>query len=86
MSSNITIRTATTPRQMLTPVTYNDDSSGGIGIRWSAPAPGSNPIIAYKIEIGDALAQQWFEEKNYCDGSQASVMQNRYCVIPMSVL
>lgn len=40
---------------MLTPVTYND-ISGGIGVRWSAPDPGSNPIDAYKIEIGDALA------------------------------
>jgi hypothetical protein len=65
----MTVRTATTPRQMLTPVTYDDVSSGGIGIRWSAPASGSNPIDAYKIEIGDALAQRWFSDLTYCNGA-----------------
>lgn len=61
----------------------------GINIRitWTPPInTGGSPITQYKIVIADNNAISYIEELTYCDGSQATVISNLYCEIPMSVL
>jgi hypothetical protein len=57
-------------------------ADGGLEIDFTAPSDNSETITAYKIEI--LHAGGWDEELTDCDGSQAAIVSNLQCVIPMS--
>jgi hypothetical protein len=46
-----------------------------------APANNGASITAYKILIGPTFV----ENTQYCDGSDATIKANLYCLIPMTV-
>jgi hypothetical protein len=52
---------------------------------WVAPDDRSSDIIAYAIQI-KTLSGTLVEDTTYCDGSQAAVVDARYCLVPMETL
>lgn len=60
-----------------------------VAITWSEPTTNQSPITAYRIKIqkrvGGSLTD-FVENPTLCDGSQATVVSSRKCLIPMSAL
>jgi hypothetical protein len=71
---------------MSTVTTSIDSSTGGVKISWTAPADGSSTITSYSIEIKVKGTSTYTADTTDCNGANALVMSNRYCVIPMSTL
>lgn len=62
-----------------------DGTTGGVKIQWTAPNSNADTITSYLIEIYDPVTLDWHTNSN-CDGTQATVISNLYCIVPMSVL
>ena len=67
-------------------MTSIDSSNGNLIITWNEPNNRNSAINKYFIEIRNKLTTLWPEEQTYCDGTNAEVVTNRYCSIPMTVL
>jgi hypothetical protein len=83
--SDIVIQIAArTPDVPVAPVTSNTQTS--VTITWEIPYNGGTPVTSYSllIKTHDDL---WVEELTYCNAvSDSTVISNRLCAIPMSVL
>lgn len=84
-SPQVPIKAAQVPYKMATVSTAVESTAGAVTITWLAPADGSDPITAYRIEIRDATAA-WVVESTYCDGTDSAVLSGRTCTVPMSAL
>ena len=62
-----------------------DSSTGGVKISWSAPNANSETIDAYEILIRKDDGST-FEATSSCDGSSATVVSSRTCVVSMNTL
>lgn len=60
------------------------ESDGSVLIDWTAPANNGDSISAYTIEIYDGSS--YATETSSCDGSDATIISNSACTIPMSTL
>jgi len=56
-----------------------------VRVSWTAPATGSATINGYKIYLADKDGI-FKEESTYCNGSSNTIITQKYCEIPMSVL
>jgi hypothetical protein len=74
-------RAANVPSQILGVQTQLQGTD--VKIQWQEPSSGSEPILFYRIEVlsSDGI----FREVMECDGSDAYIMQNLFCLVPMSV-
>jgi hypothetical protein len=61
-----------------------DPATGGLLVSWTAPYDNAQTITAYKIEV--QYGTDWSEETAGCDASDATIMSNMYCIIPLSAL
>jgi hypothetical protein len=57
-----------------------------VKISWIAPNTNNVAIDAYKIYIETHTTNSFIESTTLCDGSQASVISNLYCLVPMTSL
>lgn len=63
-----------------------DPTTGGLKIAWSSAVSNSETITAYKIEILDVTDTTWSQDLTNCNGANAVIMSNLYCIVPMSTL
>jgi len=84
-SSTVSVLAASAPSQMAAATTSIDASTGGVKIEWVEPSSNGAPIAAYLIEIQD-VTTAWRTETSNCDGSNPSILTNKYCIIPMATL
>ena len=80
-----TIKAASSPAQMSAVTTSIDTSTGGVKISWTAPFDNNDAIIGYKIEIFERTGTTATEHAS-CNGLDATVISNKYCIVPISVL
>lgn len=86
-SSTTSIKASQIPASLTTSATTSIDSTtGGVMISWTAPDNGGETLTSYAVEIADTTTSTWTADTTNCDGSNASVMSNLYCIIPMSTL
>lgn len=52
---------------------------------WDSPYDNEQTITAYQILINDKTGNDWNEDTINCDGSQAQIVNQRFCLVPMSV-
>lgn len=57
-----------------------------VKITWTAPAINSVAIDAYRISIETHTSGTFIESTTLCDGSLASVVSSRTCLVPMTDL
>lgn len=84
-SNSLSLIAASTPNT-ITPaaVTFNDQTN--VRIQWTAPAyDGGKPITAYTIRIlrHDGIT---YTSTASCNGADATVIANLYCLVPMADL
>mmetsp|Transcript_9442 Transcript_9442/g.8982 ORF Transcript_9442/g.8982 Transcript_9442/m.8982 type:complete len:418 (+) Transcript_9442:1180-2433(+) len=81
-SDPVTIKTGEAPGKPNTPTTTDDGIY--VEISWSAPVINSFAVDQYDIEIlsSDTF---YYNELTYCDGSDATIVTNAACKIPMQV-
>ena len=73
------------PDDPVAPVTQNTATS--VTISWQLPYNGGSGVTAYILQITGATAGVFHEEPTYCNAQHDStVINNRFCAIPMSVL
>ena len=82
-SSVLSVLAATVPDQPDAATTSYDGTTGDVIISWTAPAARGSTISAYLIEIQDKTASTWTASAS-CDGSDATILANLQCQIPMS--
>ena len=57
-----------------------------VKIKWDAPTTTNfASVTAYKITIADYTGN-FIEDTTYCNGADASIIANLYCLIPMTYL
>jgi hypothetical protein len=78
------ILAATIPEKVPIPQTSINPADGGVLIAWDAPYENGSAITQYSIEILDS-SDLWNQAAE-CDGSLASVVAARQCVVPMDTL
>jgi hypothetical protein len=61
-----------------------DAATGGLLVSWVAPYDNAQTIVAYKVEV--AYGGNWAEETGSCDASDAVVISNMQCIIPLSAI
>lgn len=79
------IKAAREPGLPDAPTTSIDPVTGGIAITWVAPDARGDDITAYKIEIANKDGTAWSTDA-LCDGTKASIVTSRTCIIPMPTL
>jgi hypothetical protein len=79
----ITVIPSSVPDQMATVTT--SVQSVYAKITWSAPGANGADITSYKILIAQSDGTMT-EEATYCPGSDATLMSNAYCLVPMVAL
>jgi len=55
-------------------------------ISWAAPASNGEAITAYTIKVLQTGGSTYSEEPVACDGSEATIVSNLYCDIPLATL
>jgi len=55
-------------------------------IAWAQPAINGAAITAYKIVIRQSDASTYTESTTYCDGSDATILGQKFCLVPMTAL
>lgn len=55
-------------------------------ISWTPPYNGGTQITAYTILIRESDGVTFTENLSNCDGSDATIITQAYCVVPISVL
>ena len=83
-SDIVEILAATEPGQMQL-VTISDNTDETVQISWSLPVENGASVTAYRIYIYD-VNSAFYYETSICDGSDATIVANRYCNVPMSTL
>mmetsp|Transcript_9438 Transcript_9438/g.8956 ORF Transcript_9438/g.8956 Transcript_9438/m.8956 type:complete len:266 (+) Transcript_9438:2179-2976(+) len=84
-SDTLSVLAASAPDTPSAPTTEIESLTGDVKISWTAPYS-SITIDKYLIEIGENGYATYTEDATNCDGSDATVIGNLYCVIPMSTL
>ena len=84
-SEVLIIKAATWPTNMVAVTTSVDATTGGIKVSWTKPYDNEQTITAYHLQFADATGSSWIDELTYCDGSKATIVSSRSCIIPMSV-
>ena len=56
-----------------------------VKITWSEPADNGKPITAYKVQFLTFDGITFATNTTYCDGSDSTIMTNKYCYVPMTV-
>lgn len=79
------VKAADTPDQMAALTTSVDATTGDVKIEWSEPHDGSQTITSYSVQI-QKKDLSWYTDTDNCDGSQAAIMAQLYCTIPMATL
>jgi hypothetical protein len=82
-STELTLMAAFKPDQPLPPVT--SVVAADVIILWQAPTANGSPITSYRITIGQSNGD-FTQEMSYCDGSISSIVTDRECTVPLSVL
>jgi hypothetical protein len=82
-SPETTVKAATVPDQMIAVTTIIEPVAGAVRVDFVAPYDNAETITAYKIEI---KYNPWAEATATCSGSDATIMANLYCIIPMATL
>jgi hypothetical protein len=57
-----------------------------VKISWTLPTENSVSVDAYRIYIETSTPNTFIESTTLCDGSLATVVSNRYCLVPMASL
>ena len=55
-------------------------------LSWVQPYTGGTAIVAYSLEFKQSDDETWTVLSGYCEGSQASVVTNKYCDVPFTTL
>jgi hypothetical protein len=55
-------------------------------IAWAQPTTNGAAITAYKIVIQQLTTTAYSETTTYCDGSDGTILAQKYCLVPMSAL
>ena len=55
-------------------------------ISWTLPATNGASITAYKIYVRKSDLTTFYIESTYCDGTDNTIISNRFCLIPMTAL
>lgn len=63
-----------------------DDATGKLKISWLPPSSNGDSITEYKVEIADTLLATWNAESTYCPGTSTALLQNLFCLVPMTAL
>jgi len=71
---------------MAAPTTSVDSATGEVLIDWVAPFDGGDTIDYYFIEVVDSSGSTWTEDAVNCDGTDATIIANLQCSIPMATL
>jgi len=79
----LTTYAAIVPAQLAAPVTSVDGTS--VKVEWGTADDGGVAVTAYKILLKNS-GGSWVEELTSCDGSDPTIVTNRYCHIPMTTL
>lgn len=57
-----------------------------VKVEWQLPSNNGSPIISYKVYIKEIDTENYTLEAVDCDGTQATVISNEYCLINISTL
>lgn len=68
------------------PTTSVSSGSIYVDITWSYPTDNNFAVDKYLIQILLDDGSTWYEDTTYCDGSDATVISDMKCSIPMSIL
>jgi len=71
---------------MDTVATSIDDATGGVKIEFTVPYDNSSPVDYYFIEISNKAGTTWTEDTTNCNGQSQTIIDQLYCIVPMSVL
>jgi hypothetical protein len=83
-SSQVVIFHAMVPTAPSAPTLTNDDTS--VIIDWVAPANNGAEITRYTILIRESNDVTYTEHTADCDGSDATIISNTHCEVPLAVL
>jgi hypothetical protein len=83
-STPVSILVAEEPAQPLAPVTSISESY--VAISWEWPNNRGSPITAYKVVIRESDDFTFTEDLIDCDGTNADIVLNRQCLVPISSL
>jgi hypothetical protein len=70
---------------MLVPQTLSSADFSGVIVRWTVPADGSAPLLAYRVEI-QGQDGGFYEEATSCDAANQAIFDALECEIPISKL
>lgn len=85
-SSVLSVKAAAKPAQVLSVSTTVDDATGKLKISWLPPSSNGDSITEYKVEIAETLLATYYAESTYCPGTSTTLLQNLYCLVPMTAL
>ena len=57
-----------------------------VRVTWTAADPNSDPLDAYEVLILTEDGETYAAETSSCDGSDADVLSNNLCDIPLTTL
>jgi hypothetical protein len=84
-SNPLSIIAATVPSQPSAPTTALDGAEENVTITWSAPSANGSSISGYRISI-ETFSGTYQQDTTNCNGANETVISNRSCSIPVSVL
>ena len=83
-SSVLTVLAASKPDRPDAPTTsWTRDV---VTVSWNEPETNGGPILSYSISVRDSTTLSYSTELTNCDGSNADIITNKSCDIPVSVL
>lgn len=81
----LSARTATIPEQV-SGITFSIIDSLNVRFGWDQPYNGGSPVTSYTILFMHHDQVSFSPVLTYCDGSQSSIVLQRYCDIPLQTL
>lgn len=82
-SNEITIIAAAKPSKPFSPQT--SFANDVVRVYWDEPVTNGAPILSYTIKLRHSNIAIFSENLEYCDGTDATITQNRECFIPAYV-
>ena len=61
-------------------------TSTNVKIAFTDPSTNGSPILKYRVVIRQSDGVTFTEETNYCDASTSTIIADKYCLVPMTVL
>jgi hypothetical protein len=61
-------------------------NSSQVDFSWTPPFDNGSPITGYQVLIRHADGVTFNEDLTYCDGSEASILANSLCSVPINAL